>query len=456
MKNIAVFGGSFNPPGNHHYIIAEILSADFDEVIIVPCGLRPDKPTTNDIHPTYRAAMIDMAFRNKFPNVHIDLFDLEGGNFTETHILEERYKHMGKIWHVVGSDLLEKSEHGDGKNIIQSEWSYGEDIWNNLNFAVCWRNSNRGLELPPNHKEFDTFLDGSSSEIRLNAFLRNKVSDLVNPNIHSYMEKYNLYRGIPNNTTELRLNEIRPLIIVDPFNKTQIDTSCIIEDKENPNIIIVIGGDGTMLRAIKSEWHRRLPFYGINIGHEGFLLNKYQCTLDPLHCVINKRLSVEKLPLLRIKTNGPEGNKTSLAFNEGWVERAGGQAAWLEVTINNKKRIERLVGDGALIGTAAGSTAYAKALGAHPLPMNTPALMFVGSNILTPSLDPMLLPLDFNIELRTLDFNKRPLRGYIDGTPLGEVYSMKAHVSNIASVELAFDYNHNAIEKLAGVQFKSE
>ena len=43
MKKIGIFGGSFNPPGKHHRDIVEKLSDFFDEIIIVPCGGRPDK-----------------------------------------------------------------------------------------------------------------------------------------------------------------------------------------------------------------------------------------------------------------------------------------------------------------------------------------------------------------------------------------------------------------------------
>ena len=45
---------------------------------------------------------------------------------------------------------------------------------------------------------------------------------------------------------------------------------------EDPNRILVIGGDGVMLHAIRKYWRMRLPFFGINTGHLGFLLNDPQ------------------------------------------------------------------------------------------------------------------------------------------------------------------------------------
>jgi len=117
-------------------------------------------------------------------------------------------------------------------------------------------------------------------------------------------------------------------------------------------------------------------------------------------------------------------------------------------------RLERLVADGALIASAAGSTSYARAMGAAPLPMNTPALLLVGSNVLRPEVfRPAILPLEAEVELRTLDPDKRPLKGFIDGVPQGEVRALRARISRIAGVELAFAPEHDAAEKLARVQF---
>ena len=60
-KRIAVFGGTFNPPGLHHRAIAIELSKHFDEVVIVPCGPRDDKPKTKDVEPIARATILAIA-----------------------------------------------------------------------------------------------------------------------------------------------------------------------------------------------------------------------------------------------------------------------------------------------------------------------------------------------------------------------------------------------------------
>jgi nicotinic acid mononucleotide adenylyltransferase len=80
---IALFGGSFNPPGLHHRHIAGRLARDFDTVLVVPCGPRDDKATTNLLPPVFRAALADMAFEG-MPGVEVDLFDLEQDRFTRS------------------------------------------------------------------------------------------------------------------------------------------------------------------------------------------------------------------------------------------------------------------------------------------------------------------------------------------------------------------------------------
>ena len=149
--------------------------------------------------------------------------------------------------------------------------------------------------------------------------------------------------------------------------------------------------------------------------------------------------------------------RTGLAFNEVWVERVTGQTAWVRLTVNGRVRIDKLVCDGVLVSTAAGSTSYARAMGATPLPFPTPVLTIAGSNVLSPmGWRPAVLPLTTEVEMTTLDPAKRPLRGHMDGVSLGEVSSVRVRVSRTAAVELAFQPEHDPVAKLAKLQFPLE
>jgi NAD kinase len=396
--------------------------------------------------------MADLTFR-LLDRVRVDLFDLEQPVFTPTYALEEHYRTAGQLWHVVGADLI---AGGAGrKSIIQTSWQRGEAIWKELSFAVVTRPGyelNRA-DLPPRSQVIDVQEAGAAVEIRSQVYHRQDVDKLLLPEVAHYIERHGLYRGVPpSRSARLRLNHERLMLVVDEMNPEAVRIAAELGpvDPSDPTLIVVIGGDGTMLRAIREHWRRRVPFYGVNTGHLGFLMNDVRPT-----SFSHRELMLEQVPLLWVETEDPQGNvRAALAFNDAWVERAAGQAAWIQVKVNGRERLHRLVGDGVLVSTAAGSASYARAMGATPLPPNTPALLLVGSNVLKPEFwKPVVLPLDSHVECTTLDNEKRPLVGYIDGVLQGPVHSMRARVSNIAAVELAFEPEHDPVSKLARIQF---
>ena len=178
--DLAIFGGSFNPPGRHHRQIAEELSRHFERVVVVPCGPRDDKPKTSDLEAIHRAAMVDMNFRG-LPKVRVDLFDLEANTFTRTHQLEDRYQEEGTPWHVVGADLLQGG--GRGESFIQRVWENGPQVWNQLRFAVVDRPGYELAEedLPPHHRRISVAELGASTDIRSRLFHRESVDGLLPP-----------------------------------------------------------------------------------------------------------------------------------------------------------------------------------------------------------------------------------------------------------------------------------
>ena len=136
------------------------------------------------------------------------------------------------------------------------------------------------------------------------------------------------------------------------------------------------------------------------------------------------------------------------------MERATGQTAWLQVKVGQQVRLPKLVCDGLLLSTPAGSTAYARSMGATPLLAETPAWLLVGSNVMQPAnWHSALLSLDTEVQMVGLNVEKRPLNGFVDGVPQGEVREMHVRVSRAASVELAFLPSHDMAEKIAAVQF---
>lgn len=451
MKKIALLGGSLNPPGLHHRKMAERLAAlpFIDEVVIVPCGPRPDKGSVNDVDSIHRAVMADITFKG-IPKVTVDLFDLENGTFTRTCKLDDIYREKGEIWHVVGTDLVRGGNTGGSK--IQRKWVKGTEIWNRIRFIVFNRpNFACGTtDYPPNNTIIDGF-DGSSSLIRENIFRHESFEHLVAPEVANYIKRFGLYRGvIPPKSARFELDKPRVLIVADEYNPQALEIAGQykpLADDNNPNCVLVIGGDGTMLRAIRGNWRKRLPFVGINTGHRGFLMNSIA---DVPRNLILKDWTIEQSPLLFTEFLNCDGEwRNTLAFNDVWVERDGGMSVSLEVKINGITRISKLEGDGILLATSAGSTAYANKMGAIPF-RNSTNLVLVGSHA---NWDSAYLSISDEVELKNLEPEKRPIRAFADSVPLGNVLVARMRVSRIAAAELVFSPQNNIAEKLLQIQF---
>lgn len=455
-RRIALFGGSFNPPGLHHRRIAEMLAQHFDEVRVIPCGPRPDKPDINTVPAVFRAALCDITFSG-LERVIVDLFDLEQDTFTRNHALEKHYSSVGEIWHVVGADWL--AGGAQGQSAIQTGWEQGSEMWQRSRFAVLTRPGHDldTNDLPPQHEFFSCEMEESSTKIRDLLLYGQNARHLLNEHAHDYIERYGLYRGTnPATWSRGTLEHAHCLIEIDSRNARAIEwgKKIAVHSKDaNPDFIVALGGDGTMLRAIREHWRKRLPFFGVNAGHLGFLMNAPEQVLQapfPPQDVIFRQL-----PLLYVEIETDNGEiHSTYAFNDAWVERATSRSAWLDIHVNGIPRLPRLVSDGALVSTAAGSTAYARSMGASPLLADTPAWLLVGSNVMEPAnWKSALLSTDAHVEIKCLEPQFRPVIAYVDGIAQGKVRTLSARLSRAATVEIAFLANRDMAEKIAAIQF---
>jgi NAD+ kinase len=457
-RRIALFGGSFNPPGLHHRRIAQLLAGRFDEVRVVPCGPRPDKPEVGDVPAVFRAALCDITFGG-MDRVVVDLFDLENDSFTRNHALEERYAPQGDVWHVVGADWL--TGGAEGASSIHTGWEKGPELWQRSGFAVLTRPGHKlePKDLPPRHELLDLELDESSTEIRELILHGHNAGRMLAPRAQRYIERYGLYRGTnPASWSRGSLEGLKCLVQSDVRNPRAQEWAVKfdrVRDENDPGFIAIMGGDGAMLRGIRDHWRRRLPFFGVNAGHVGFLMNAPEQVFDPEAVLPSRDVIFRQLPLIYVEVETTDGQKLSTyAFNDAWVERSSSQSAWLRVLVNEVPRIDKLVSDGALVSTAAGSTAYARAMGASPLLADTPAWLLVGSNVMEPAnWKSALLSTDSSVEITSLDHARRPVVAYVDGVAQGSVKTLRARLSRAATVELVFLANRDMAEKIAGIQF---
>lgn len=525
--NVVLFPGAFNPPTLGHVEAVKALKKVFDQVVIIP--LQPDEwsshegyesqpyyeeaHTTRFISPVHHAAMADLAF-GSIPRVTVDLEYLESQKHWKYSEIVENFAHKEMCYNPACPLGMADSEGADkpqvsclcafgcckceGK-VTPEVWSaFGEDVlhaphrhpivstdkeaWENGRFAVfqCEDNADMGA-LPPHSILLAQVCNRiRSSEVRTAVYNTEDISAMVPRAVKEYIASFMLYRGVPQPTTmPYVLGEIRAIFYCDSFNPKACEVKKAfeaLEDNVNPNIIFVIGGDGTMIRAIREHWRRRLPFFGINCGHLGFLHNELNAAKillkksgdENVDDVIDGvkvgcrsgsgygfRAVVHYLPLLRVECTLADGsNSSDICFNDTWIERGSGQSAWVKVSVNDEVQIEKLVGDGVLVSTAAGSTAYAQAMGCCPIPVGTPLMCLTGSNVSMPlGWRPAYLPLSCKVSFEGLNLEKRPLKGFVDGVDLGLVNKMDVRTSNVGSCRLIFLEPISLLSKLSKLQF---
>lgn len=136
-------------------------------------------------------------------------------------------------------------------------------------------------------------------------------------------------------------------------------------DADGCELVVVFGGDGTILRAIEIARSHDVPVLGVNLGHVGFLAEAEPEDIDAvISAIAENKLRVEERVALNVAVTDPHGNTwSSWALNEVAIEKHQRERMTeLVVTIDNH-RVSRFAGDGLLCSTPTGSTAYAFSAG---------------------------------------------------------------------------------------------
>ena len=433
-RRVAVFAAAFEPPGLFHRDAVEALLADgFDRVVVCPTVLGGD--VAEHAPGVHRAALATLAFRD-LAGVEVDLTELDEGRSLQPPELERRLAGAGEVWHVVAAD--------PGQSLrakVQGRWEDGPGHWRSLRFIVLQPGGEArpAEDLPPRHRLLPVRARLMPPELRTRIYAGDDWDVEVAPEVARYIRRLGLFRpGVRGHATPMTLDRPGLRIVFDERNPRAAEVASRYARyvSDAPDLILAVGGDGTMLRAVREHWRHRAPFLGVNAGHLGFLMNEsLPADLDGLE------LMAHAMPMLRVDATAADGRvATGVAYGDAWVERGDGQAAWLRLDIDGQTRVRKVVGDGMLVATASGSSAYARAMGATPLPLNTTALTLAGSNVFRPRFwRPMTLPGDAVITLASLDRSgKRPVRAFLDGTPLGVVDSVTVRRSAVAGVELLF------------------
>ncbi len=129
---------------------------------------------------------------------------------------------------------------------------------------------------------------------------------------------------------------------------------------KNPDLVVSIGGDGTMLNAIRKHFAEQVPFIGINTGSLGFLPTISSKNLNDFIDVIkNNMYTITKYPLLKVNVTTVKGEDLScFAFNEVLIKQAEPRLMKATIAIDGQ-HFNDFTGDGLIVSTPVGSTGYA-------------------------------------------------------------------------------------------------
>lgn len=193
MKNIVLYGGSFNPPCSHHRELVHAIASNpfFHEIVVIPCGRRGDKGyVDNDL----RMRMAEYAFA-EILGVVLDMRNLKDDIFTSNYHLEALYQAPDTVlWHAIGSDLLVRDDKG--LNPIQRRWTEGPFIWENFSFLVVPRRGYPVVSelLPKQQVVLQGEFSGSSTDVRKAIREGAPFKHLVDLKTYDLIVKGNLYR----------------------------------------------------------------------------------------------------------------------------------------------------------------------------------------------------------------------------------------------------------------------
>ena len=242
-----------------------------------------------------------------------------------------------------------------------------------------------------------------------------------------------------------------PLIICDnniKSKKIKTKLKKILKNQEIKikNLIIVIGGDGYMLHTLKKNKNPSNKFYGINSGNFGFLMNKF----SPKRIINNlnnpKIINISPLEMIAKQKNK---FKKSIAINEVSILRQSRQAANISIKVGKKVIIKKLISDGVLVSTPAGSTAYNLSVYGPILDLNSKKISIAPISAFRPrKWKGKIASNNSKIIIKNLNPHKRPISAVADNNEFRNVISVFVRVNKKIKFNLLYDSKKSLQKKI--------
>ena len=224
---------------------------------------------------------------------------------------------------------------------------------------------------------------------------------------------------------------------------------------KNSNVIVVIGGDGFMLETLKKYYKYNKPFYGMNKGTFGFLMNKFKVNNIKKSILNSKLITIPALEMTSVSTKNIK--KSAIAINEISLLRQSRQAASLQIQINKKILIKKLICDGVLVSTPAGSTAYNLSVHGPILSLNSRKLAVTPISSFRPRRwKGKIISESSLVKIKNLNVLKRPVSVVADNIEVRNIKSVIIRIKKSINFKLLYDKGNSLIKKIKIEQLKKE
>jgi NAD+ kinase len=221
---------------------------------------------------------------------------------------------------------------------------------------------------------------------------------------------------------------------------------------ETCDVIVVVGGDGFMLETLRAYMNAGKPFYGVNCGTVGFLMNTASVAELPSRIKTAERAVIHPLSMSAVDDAGDVHE--ALAINEVSLFRQTRQSAKVRILVNGKVRMESLICDGVLLATPAGSTAYNLSAHGPILPINADLLALTPISAFRPRRwKGALLPHDALVRFEALEPDMRPVSAVADNQEVRNAVAVEAREKRDISMTLMFDKGQSLEERILREQF---
>ena len=222
---------------------------------------------------------------------------------------------------------------------------------------------------------------------------------------------------------------------------------------ELADIIIPIGGDGILLKSLHDFNELDKPFFGINYGSVGFLMNS--SSNKDLNTVVKNSKSTDLKPLKMTAVDEDNKIYDSIAYNEVSLMRQSHQASKFQIKINDTTRMTELICDGVLVSTSAGSTAYNLSAHGSILPLDSKLLALTPISAFRPRRWRGALLSEKNIiKVKVMNFKDRKVSVTADNIEFRNIKEVTIQSSKDKNCKILFDKDHSIEDKILNEQFE--